>query len=116
MIEPLKNAHKFTKEQLQEGRIIARLFIEGGPEGYPKLALVPGHKTYWWVQRDAAGRGGKSVYVSDSIAEGVLVRSKPRDLQVYDRTEGTFKQALARWLWVADDETAKGTCGSATCK
>jgi hypothetical protein len=115
-IEPLKNAHKFLPEQLREGRIIARLSITNGQEGYPKLNLAPGHKTYWWVQRDASGSGGRSVYVSDSIAQGNLWESKPRDLEVLTVPEGTFKQALARWLWSEDDETAKGTCGSASCK
>lgn len=114
-IEPLVNAHRFTKRELQEGRIIARLSIESGQEGYPKLNMAPGHKTYWWVQRDE-GTGGTQVYVSDSIANGRPVVSKPKPLKVYERPLGTFKQALVGWLWVPDDETAKGTCGSATCK
>ena len=114
-IEPLRNAHKFTKPQLSEGRIIARLSIDGGQEGYPKLNLAPGHKTYWWVRRDE-GTGGTSVYVSDSIVGGTLLGSKPKPLKVDDRPPGTFSQALVRWLWVPDDETAKGTCGSASCK
>jgi hypothetical protein len=114
-IEPLKNAHKFTKPQLQHGRIIARLSIESGQEGYPKLNLAPGHKTYWWVRRDE-GTGGTSVYVSDSLVRDRPMISKPDSLKVDDRPEGTFKQALVRWLWVPDDETAKGTCGSASCK
>jgi hypothetical protein len=115
-IEPLKNAHKFLPEHLQEGRIIARLSITNGQEGYPKLNLAPGHKTYWWVQRDPSGSGGRSVYVSDSLAAGTLWVSKPRELEARNVPEGTFKQALARWLWSEDDETAKGTCGSASCK
>jgi hypothetical protein len=115
-IEPLKNAHKFLPEQLQEGRIIARLSIPNGREGYPKLNLAPGHKTYWWVQRNASGLGGRSVLVSDSVEAGKVRVSKPRDLTVEKVPEGTFKQALARWLWSEDDETAKGACGSASCK
>jgi hypothetical protein len=114
-IEPVVNAHKFTKPQLREGRIIARLSIENGKEGYPKLNLAPGHKTYWWVQRDG-DTGGTSVYVSDSLVGDRPLASKPRPLKVNERPDGTFKQALVRWLWVPDDETAKGTCGSASCK
>jgi hypothetical protein len=115
-IEPLQTAHNLTLAQLREGRIIARLSIANGQEGYPKLNLAPGHKTYWWVQRDPSGSGGKSVYVSDSLAAGTLWISKPRELEARNVPVGTFKQALARWLWSEDDETAKGTCGSASCK
>lgn len=115
-IEPLKNAHKFTAADIREGRIIARLSIQGGQEGYPKLNLVPGHLTYWWVQRDSSARGGKSVYVSDSIVQDRPMTSKPQVLDARDRPPGSFKQALARWLWVPDDEKAQGSCGSASCK
>ena len=114
-IEPVKNAQNLSKPELRKGRIIARLSIEDGQEGYPKLNLAPGHKTYWWVQRDE-GTGGTSVFVSDSISSGRPLASKPRPLKVDERPLGTFKQALVRWLWIPDDETAKGTCGSASCK
>jgi hypothetical protein len=114
-IEPVINAHKFTKPELQEGRIIARLSIDSGQEGYPKLSLIPGHMTYWWVRRDT-GTAGTSVYVSDSLTKGIPTASRPKPLKVDERPLGTFKQALVRWLWIPDDETAKGTCGSASCK
>jgi hypothetical protein len=114
-IEPLKNAHTYSPGEIREGRIIARLSIQGGQEGYPKLSLFPGHKTYWWVLRDESGTGGQSVYISDSISADRPL-AQPRKLQAYDVPAGTFKQALARWLWLPDDETAKGTCGSASCK
>lgn len=114
-IEPVKNAHNYTPGQIREGRIIARLFITRGQEGYPKLSLFLGHKTYWWVRRNATGTGGQSVYISDSISAGRPL-AQPRKLEANDVPRGTFKQALARWFWVPDDETAKGTCGQASCK
>jgi hypothetical protein len=116
-IEPLVNAHKLSIDQLRQGRIIAQLTITDGQEGYPKLNLATGHKTYWWVKRDASRSGGESVFISDSVTVGDrLWTSASRKLEVTNVRAGTFTRALARWLWLEEDETAKGTCGSATCK
>lgn len=115
-IEPVKRAHEYTDEELQQGRIIARMFVREGENGYRKLALVPGHITYWWVQIDATGRSGRSLFISDAMVDNKLVTARPRRrLEVYPYPPGTVKQALAKWHWLPDDETAKGTCGSATC-
>ncbi|MFL5473166.1 MAG: hypothetical protein ACJ8AM_12490, partial [Gemmatimonadales bacterium] len=82
-----------------------------------QLALVPGHKTYWWV-KPAPDGNGVSRYISDSVkADGTLYFVE-RELRVYtlERSQ-SWKHAIARWLWLADDETSKGTCSSSSsCK
>lgn len=115
-IEPAKGAHDYSDGELKQGRIIARLFVRPGETGYPKLALVPGDTTYWWVQKDATGRGGRSVFISHATVGNRLVMTRPRALMVEEYPLGTFKRAIAGWYWLEEDETAKGTCGSATCK
>jgi hypothetical protein len=114
-IEPAMGAHEYSERELQDGRIIARLFVRRSEQGYPKLALVPGYITYWWVQKDATGRGGRSIFISEAAVGNRLMMTKPQSMEVEAYAEGTFKRAIARWLWLEDDETGKGTCGSATC-
>lgn len=116
-IEPFEGAYEYSKEEMQRGRIIARLFVRKGEKGYQKLALVPGYMTYWWVQIDGTGRRAKSIFISEAMAgKDRLLRTVPRQIRVYPYEEGTFKRSIAGWYWLDDDETAKGTCGSATCK
>jgi hypothetical protein len=114
-IEPVKGAQDYSDDEMRQGRIIARLFIrKGDQERYLKLALVPGYMTYWWVQRDAAGRN-RSLFISEA-AEGTRALTAERPLEVEPYPRGTFTRAIAGWWWLEDDETAKGTCGSASCK
>jgi hypothetical protein len=100
----------------QQGRIIAELslsdtlVLRDKEKNYPKLGLVQGHKTYWWVQKGAGGKDGRSYFISDSVTpEGKLYFVK-RKLEVESYRAGSFKHAIARWLWLANDETGKGTC------
>ena len=101
----------------QQGRIIAELSLsdtlvlpDKERKDYPKLALVPGHKTYWWVQKGSDGKEGRSFYISDSVmADGKLLSVRRKLLVEHYRT-GSLTHAIARWLWLADDETGKGTC------
>src|SRR5262245_27333879 len=51
-IEPVAGGHNRTNSELDQGRIIARLFLRSGEnESYEKLGLTPGDTTYWWIQR-----------------------------------------------------------------
>jgi hypothetical protein len=115
-IEPALHAHEYSDGELQQGRIIARLFVRSGEQGYRKLALVPGYMTYWWVQKDPRARSGTSLYISEATVGNKLVMTPPRKLEVEEYEPGTFKRAIAGWLWLEDDEVSKGTCGSAVCK
>jgi hypothetical protein len=114
-IEPVVGAQDYGEDELQRGRIIARLFVRRGEKGYPKLAIVSGYTTYWWVQTNATGRAGRSLFISEAMVGNQLMTVR-RQLEVYPYPEGTFRRAIAGWYWLEQDETAKGTCGSATCK
>jgi hypothetical protein len=120
-IAPLIGAQNYGEKDLREGRFIARLSIPGSEtEGYPKYGLQPGSLTYWWVQTDSTGTGGVSVFVTmtkDGEISSVrrpLTRERYQDKEYKKGTKGS--RASARWIWTLDDETAKGPCGSATCK
>jgi hypothetical protein len=109
-IEPVKGAHQYGDSALQEGRIIARMFLRAGEsEAYQKLGLVPTDTTYWWVRTGV----DSSFFISRS-GDGVLITK--RSLEREEHPEGTFEQAVARWIWDDADEKANGPCGSACCK
>lgn len=112
-IEPVLNSHEYSQDDLKEGRIIARFTSGPGEAGYPKLGIVAGQTTYWWVQIDETGRAGRSFYISEG--KGEKLSSTPDQLKV-DPHPGKFKQAVARWVWYEDDEKGQGTCGQACCK
>jgi hypothetical protein len=118
-IEPVVGAHEYTERELRDGRIIARLSL--GPketESYEKFGLSPGLLTYWWVQKDASGTTGRSVYVT--MTKGERLTAVERTLEVYPYHGDSrirVTRALARWIWDADDEKTAGSCGSASsCK
>jgi hypothetical protein len=119
-IQPEVHSHLWPETTVaREGRIIAQLSLaDGERQGYPKLALVPGHTTYWWVQIGMDGREGRSFYVSDSVkTDGTLYTVEHKGLNVQRYRTGSLRQAIARWLWLADDETTKGSCtASSSCK
>ena len=117
-IEPAIGADRYSEEDLRQGRIIARLsLLRGETEEYPKFGLKPGRLTYWWVQTDASGTGGKSVFVTATSKGGRVEGPEPRPLIREIYREGTrLVGAVARWLWTLEDETSQGRCGAATCK
>lgn len=115
-IEPVIGAESFTDEALRQGRIIARISIPGKEkEGYGKYHLQAGDTTYWWVQVDARGTGGKSLYLTKSQVGKVEPEPHPLERYVYKKVE-RLGRAIARWVWSLQDETTQGTCGSGTCK
>ena len=115
-IQPERDAHLYSEEDLKEGRVIARMFLSKGEKnGYKKLGLVPGQITYWWVQKVPGrkdGSDGRSVYFTATRA-GLVKKEFPLKYESYG---GAAKQALARWLWDSKDEKTQGTCSSGTCK
>jgi hypothetical protein len=99
---------------LNTGRIIARMFLNRGErERYDKLGLAPGDTTYWWVQKSPSRNEGKSYYLTVS-GDSLVKKSFTLEFQPYVGLAP--RQALARWLWVEDDETTQGGCPSGTCK
>jgi hypothetical protein len=114
-IEPAIGAQDYSDDELREGRIIARLSVRTGEKRYPKLALVPGYFTYWWVQRDSR-QGGVSYFISEAMVGNRLMMTKSDSLKVEEYRDRPFQRAIAGWLWSDMDETAQGTCGSSSCK
>lgn len=120
-IEPLVGAHRYSEQDLRQGRFIARIRITSGKEEYAKLGLKPGAVTYWWVQTDEAGTGGVSQYITlskDRIFSSVPPSKLERTLYRGDRDSYGYRKiyrAIARWLWTLKDETGKGTCGAGKC-
>jgi hypothetical protein len=111
-IEPVMGAQRYSDSALQEGRIIARMFLRPGEtESYPKLGLVPNDTTYWWVNTAM----DSSAFVSRAPS-GAALSDTVVVLTVESHGSRTFRQAVARWVWVANDEKSQGTCGSACCR
>ena len=118
VIQPEINSHLHGQNELKAGRIIAKLRIPASEkDSYEKLAMVPGHTTYWWVQRDPRrpdSSAGRSVYITEVKGQQPLpMKEYPL---VYVRHEGKFKQALARWVWDPTDEKTQGSCSQGCCR
>jgi hypothetical protein len=116
-IQPEVNSHRYGANELRYGRIIARLSVPPGEkDAYEKLALLPGHTTYWWVQKvpgQPNSKAGRSVYITD-VKQGKLP-FKEYSLE-YVPHDGRFKQALARWVWDPQDEKTQGSCSQGCCR
>jgi hypothetical protein len=113
-IEPVIGAHERDTSELNEGRIIARLFLRPGEtEPYPKLGLVANDTTYWWIQRQSATTA-HSQYVR--ISGDTVAATSQQTIAIELHPEGTFQQALARFLWDDTDEITQGPCARGCCK
>ena len=111
-IEPVKGSQTYSDSMLNEGRIIARMFLRPGEtETYVKFGLVASDTTYWWVSTAQEA----SVFVT-TAQQKTEVTTVHRPLVRTPHDSGSFKQALARWVWDSTDERANGTCGSSCCK
>lgn len=111
-IEPVKGAELYSDGALSEGRIIARMYLRRGEtESYPKMGLVPGDTTYWWVRTSPA----TSVFIHRDSTRADLVATR-RGLERTKHPRGTFQQAFASWIWDEKDEKANGGCGSGCCR
>jgi hypothetical protein len=113
-IEPVKEDSVRDTTALNQGAIIARLFLRSEPtDSYPKLGLFQTDTTYWWIQRKSATTA-LSMYVRRS---GDSVVHTPLDtITIELHPPGTFKQGLARFIWDDNDETTQGRCGTGCCK
>jgi hypothetical protein len=116
-VQPLKGAHKFDYGDLEEGRIIARMFVDSGEtQGYPKFNLTPEDTVYWWVQTAAVPDSGRSVFISTATGQHPDSLVSLRRALGYEAHPGAFKQALASWVWDPNDEKVNGSCGSGCCR
>jgi hypothetical protein len=115
-IEPVIGAHRYSEDDLREGRIIARLSIDSNQtQEYPKYGLKPGRATYWWVKIGLTQSTDSSYFVTEPRG-GKMDAPVARKLmrEIYERGIKVYR-AIARWIWTLNDETAKGPCGAAKC-
>lgn len=113
-IEPVVGGHERANSELDEGRIIARLFLRPGErESYAKLGLVPGDTTYWWVQRQD-DTTAISHYLT--LSHGQVSPTPEDTIHIELHPEGTFTMALARFIWDDADEKTQGPCGIGCCR
>jgi hypothetical protein len=113
-IEPVKEDSARDTTALNQGVIIAKLFLRSGEtESYPKLGLAPKDTTYWWIRRLTATTA-LSMYVRRS--KGSVVHTPLDTITIELHPDGTFQQGLARFIWDDNDETTQGRCGSGCCK
>ncbi|MGH2668178.1 MAG: hypothetical protein ACRENJ_04050 [Candidatus Eiseniibacteriota bacterium] len=109
-IEPERGSYAIPRDSLWRGWVIARIVNEERGT-YPKFGQRGQRITYWWVD-SLAGRDWRSVFVSEDTTAAPFVSDlDPPD----DHPRGTWKQALARWIWDPRDEAAWGTCGDSWC-
>jgi hypothetical protein len=115
-IEPVIGAHRYSEDDLREGRIIARISVDSSEtQEYRKYGLKPGRTTYWWVKIGPTQERDSSYFVTDPRG-GKMDAPVARKLvrTIYERGTRLYR-AIARWIWSLDDETAKGPCGAAKC-
>jgi hypothetical protein len=117
-IAPEVHANDGTLDDLQSGKVIARIVNESA-DSYPKLGLLPHGTTYWWVQYDSSAGGvhSQSSYIALNDSGRPIAVSPPDSLTVI-RSHDTFRvmQPLARFLWRNDDEDTWGTCNGQCCR
>jgi hypothetical protein len=122
-IQPEVNSDKGSVAELRlRGKVIARIQVESiGAQPYPKLGLLPGTTTYWWVQLNAGDTTttGRSVFVTVD-GRGHIVSRTSSDLTVhgYGNTKHIVYrnlQPLARFTWNPADQGTWGTCSGACC-
>jgi len=113
-IEPVIKAHLRNPKQLDEGRFIARLFLRRGEnETYDKLGLAPGGMTYWWVKRTSPTTA-VSRYIR--LTGNTVTMTEERSITIEPHPQGTYEQALARFIWDETDEKTQGPCGGGCCR
>lgn len=119
-ILPEVNANKGSVAELRRsGKVIARIQMDKiGAQPYPKLGLLPGATTYWWVRLDSKSDStGRSVFITVDSAGRILSRtaSTIRVAREMDHRFYHNLQPLARFLWNPADEGVWGTCNGLCC-
>ncbi len=123
-IQPEVHSNAGSVAELRHmGKVIARLQVESiGAQPYPKLGLLPGTTTYWWVRLNPGDTTttGRSVFITvDGL--GHIVSRTSSDLTVHgygDKWKHILYrnlQPLARFTWNPADQGTWGTCNGVCC-
>jgi hypothetical protein len=111
-IEPVIGADERSASAIDQGIIIARLFLRDSSESYPKLNLAPGDTTYWWVRRLSAD-SATSKYLR--ISHGQVLETPLDTIMIAHHPEEEYMMSLARFIWDDGDEKTQGTCQPGSC-
>lgn len=123
-IWPEVNSHANSEEDLQRGRILAKIEMDSA---YQKLGLPRGVSYIWVDGRSPTGEGERTVQQErpEGGQEGTRYRAvvvpedpnaEPDTLFVrYIPQERRLPLALARWRWSPDDENAWFSCAASGC-
>lgn len=106
-IFPVKQAHRFTRSELAQGRVVAML-VNRDTIAYDRYGLAPRAVVHWWV--DSSSAGWRSRFVRVSPERGVVTA----DLQLDVYREPRWYQGVARWLQ-GSEEIAWTVCGDRGC-
>lgn len=112
-IQPQVGAAFLTDDELKTGRVIAR-FVNEDTLAYDKLNLSPGSTTYYVVV-NTGGAQWTGYFISADPARGSLSRV-PHPIYVDEPHGGRYTRSAARWIWLAEDESAWTTCGVQCCQ
>jgi hypothetical protein len=112
-IQPQVGAAFLTDDELKVGRVIAR-FVNEDTLAYDKLNISPRSTTYYVVVNTGAAQW-TGYFVSTDPARGSLSRV-PHPVYVDQPHAGRYPRSAARWIWMAEDETAWTTCGWKCCR
>jgi hypothetical protein len=117
-IDPEIGSYKVNRAGIKGGRILARIVnLDSATMDYPKLNLHSRGTTYWWV--DSAGPGGyRSLFISSDTSD-TLVRGDTLNIHPYPDSGLAYthkwRQAVARFLWVPDDDQLWSACDTKYC-
>lgn len=126
-IEPEVGAVGLTRKELGEGRIVA-VMVNYSNRAYPKLAIPPRGKAYFWMDSTATGKW-RAIYIPDDPHRPLRTRVTAtrivtvpggatdtlRDsVIVHVNTDSIFR-SRAKWLWSKADEGTWTSCTMNGC-
>jgi hypothetical protein len=111
-IQPEIGSVALADADVERGRIIGRIINEG-VKPYDKVNLGARDTVYLWVQQTATGPSSRFVSSDPKRADE---SAKTRSLTLGDSHPGLYTRAVARWIWVDDDEQAWVGCGTRCCR
>ena len=114
-ILPEERAHQISNEQLERGRVIARIGNESA-DSYPRLGLLPHAETYWWVEYNEHSKHGRSVFIAVDADTNIVGRVRAGLEVISYHREFRATQPLARFVWTSAGQQAWGWCVDHCCK
>jgi len=111
-IEPVFLAHEYTREELGNGRFVARM-VNRDDRRYEPLGIGTRDTTYWWIDSIARGTWRTLLLSSDPAIPTVEMTTQ------LESTSGQPRhvQSLARWTGVRENVAGWVTCtATAGCR